>query len=46
VRRFLRHPQFNTIAKRMCVVARAHHDGIHFWRRGAQALQSAPWPTP
>lgn len=31
VRRFLRHPRSNTKASRMGVVARAHHDGIHFW---------------
>jgi hypothetical protein len=45
VRRFLRHPQFNTIASRMGVVARAHHNGIHFWSRATQAFQSAPWPA-
>jgi hypothetical protein len=45
VRRFLRHPQFKTLASRMGIVGRAHHHGIHFWRRDAQALQSAPWPT-
>ncbi|MGA2540629.1 MAG: hypothetical protein ABSG78_03585 [Verrucomicrobiota bacterium] len=43
-RRFLRHPRFNTIASRMGVVARAHHNGIRFWRRDAPALQSAAWP--
>jgi hypothetical protein len=45
-RRFLRHPRFDTIAGRMGVVARAHHDGIHFWRRETQALQFAPWTKP
>ena len=46
VRRFLRHLGFNTIASRMGVVARARHNGIHFWRKGTQALQSEPWPAP
>jgi hypothetical protein len=45
VRRFLKHPLFKTIAMRMGVVARAHHDGIHFWRRNGQRLQSAAWRT-
>jgi hypothetical protein len=46
VRRFLRHPQFNTIASRMGVVARVHNIGIHYWQREVRALQSAPWQTP
>lgn len=45
VRRFLRHPQFNTIASRMGVVAQAQHNGIHFWRQGLHSIQSAPWPV-
>jgi hypothetical protein len=27
------------------LVARAHHNGIHFWQRDALALQSAAWPA-
>jgi hypothetical protein len=42
-RRFLRHSRFNTVAKRMGVVARAHHKGIQFWRRNNQLSQSTPW---
>jgi hypothetical protein len=43
MRRFIKHPSFNSIAKRMGVVARAHHNGIHFWRRNAHRLQIAAW---
>ena len=43
IRRFLRHPRFLTKAQRMGVVARVHHDGIHWWRRPHTALQSVPW---
>ncbi len=42
-RRFLRHPLFRTKSSRMGVVARAHHDGIHFWQRKRATLQSAVW---
>jgi hypothetical protein len=45
VRRFLRHPRFSTIASRLGVVARARHNGIHFWQRGLNPIQSAPWPA-
>jgi len=44
IRRVLRHPQFRTKAQRMGTVARAHHDGIHFWRRNEASLHRAPWP--
>jgi hypothetical protein len=43
VRRFLKHPRFDTKAKRLGVVARVHHDGIHFWRRGQPGLQRVAW---
>lgn len=43
IRRFLRHPRFHTQVQRMGVVARAHHDGVHFWRRGSDALQRSAW---
>ena len=44
VRRFLKHPRFKTQAKRMGTVARAHHDGIHFWQRNRAVLQRVVWP--
>ena len=43
VRRFPRHARFNSEAKRMGIVARVHHDGIHFWQRNRVALQSVGW---
>ncbi|MDO8539874.1 MAG: hypothetical protein Q7S40_05485 [Opitutaceae bacterium] len=43
VRRFLRHPLFDTQAKRMGVVARAHHEGIEFWQRIRAGRQRANW---
>jgi hypothetical protein len=43
-RRFLRHSRFNTNAKRMGVLARVHHEAIHFWQRGNPILQRADWP--
>lgn len=45
LRRFLKHKRFNTVAKRMGIVARAHHDGIHYWQRSGAALRSAVWPA-
>lgn len=44
LRRFLNHPQFKTENRRMGTVARAHHDGIHFWQRNQPALQRVNWP--
>ena len=43
IRRFLRHPAFDTQAKRMGVVARVHTDGIQFWRLGDPTRQTARW---
>lgn len=43
VRRFLRHPRFRTIADRMGIVARAHHDAIHYWQRDREDLQRINW---
>jgi hypothetical protein len=42
-RRFLRHALFATQARRMGVVARAHHDGVDYWRRKQAGLQRAVW---
>ena len=44
IRKFLRHPRFNTNAKRMGVVARAHSEAVHFWNRGHPRLQRVEWP--
>ena len=43
VRRFLRHPRFQTKAARLGTVARVHHDGIHFWQQKRAALQRVGW---
>ena len=43
IRRFLRHPRFHTKAKRMGVVARAHHDGVEFHVRGQTKRTHLPW---
>ncbi len=43
IRRFLRHPRFQTKAQRMGVAARVHHDGVQFWQRNRAALQRAGW---
>lgn len=43
LRRFLKHPRFNTQARRMGIVARVHHEGVDFWQRNRAALQSARW---
>lgn len=42
-RRFARHPRFDTIAKRMGVVARVHSGGIEFWRQGERQTRHAEW---
>ena len=44
LRRFLNHPRFKTETQRMGTVARAHHDGIHFWQRNHPTLQRVDWP--
>ena len=43
IRRFLRHPLFDTKTKRLGVVARVHGDGVRWWRRKPRSPQSAPW---
>ncbi len=43
IRRFIRHPVFNTQAKRMGVVARAHAGGILYWRVERRSLQTVQW---
>ncbi len=43
IRRFLRHREFNTQAKRMGLVARIHADGVMCWRIGEPSPQSLSW---
>src|SRR5437763_13436674 len=38
IRLFLKHPAFNTQAKRLGVVARVRSSGIQFWRKGQNGL--------
>ena len=42
-RRFLRHPQFDSIAKRMGVVAELRYQRILVWRRGVRARMAVEW---
>jgi hypothetical protein len=44
IRRFLKHPQFDTQAKRMGTVARVHKEGVQRWRIGRHTPESFPWP--
>lgn len=45
IRRFLRHPAFDSQAGRMGMVARVHAKGVLFWRRGRRLPQSVSWPA-
>jgi hypothetical protein len=42
-RRLLRHPQFNTQAKRMGIIARASASGIKFWQIRKQRESHVSW---
>ena len=42
-RRFLKHPQFNSVAKRMGVVAEVRYERILVWSRGVRARESFAW---
>ena len=44
IRRFLRHPAFDTHAKRMGAVIRVHAGGLSCWRIGQRVQDSLPWP--
>ncbi|MEX2262023.1 MAG: hypothetical protein WD696_08720 [Bryobacteraceae bacterium] len=46
VRRFLRHPDFDTQAKRMGRVVRVSHAGLAVWRLRAQAEIHTVWSRP
>ena len=43
IRRFLKHPAFDTQAKRMGTVARVHADGLLYWWVAESAPRSAAW---
>jgi hypothetical protein len=43
IRRFLRHPAFNTQAKRMGPVVRVHAGGLSCWRIGRRVQDPLPW---
>jgi hypothetical protein len=43
IRRLLRHPAFNTHAKRLGKVLRVSHAGIRVWRLGAEAGEAVAW---
>lgn len=40
IRYFLKHPAFNTQARRMGIVARVSAGGVQFWRKGQSRLQT------
>ena len=43
LRRFLRHPGFNSKAKRLGVVVLASHQGLRVWRLGKSETEAADW---
>ena len=43
IRRFLKHPAFNTQAKRLGIVARVRVAGVQFWRKGQPGLHRVEW---
>ncbi len=43
IRRYLRHPAFDTQAKRMGLVVRVHAAGVEYWRAGKGASEAVPW---
>jgi hypothetical protein len=45
IRRFLRHPSFDTQAKRLGGVARVHAGGVICWRAKQRAPLSVTWPA-
>jgi hypothetical protein len=44
IRRFLRHPQFQTQANRKGKIIRASHRGMTLWRLHSHEEESAGWP--
>ena len=45
IRRFLRHPAFNTRAKRMGKVIRVTHTGMRIWKLHAEKEERLVWPS-
>ena len=45
IRRFLRHPAFNTQAKRMAKVIRVTHTGMRIWQPHAEQEDELMWPV-
>ena len=43
-RRFLRHPRFHSVAKRMGLVAEVRYERILVWKRGTRGRESITWP--
>ncbi len=43
IRRFLKHPAFDTQAKRLGIVARVSSGGVQSWRKGRAALETVEW---
>jgi hypothetical protein len=43
IRRFLRHPTFDTTAKRLGIVAKVQISGVQFWNKGRPGLRFAEW---
>jgi len=43
IRRFLKHPAFNTQARRLGIVARVSAGGVQLWRKGEIRLQTFQW---
>jgi hypothetical protein len=43
LRRYLRHPGFNTHAKRMGCVVRVNAVGIVYWKKGQEQEESVSW---
>lgn len=43
IRRLLRHPSFNTVAKRLGNVVRVSKGGLHAWRMNAEVEEMIGW---
>jgi hypothetical protein len=43
IRRFLRHPAFDTTVKRLGIVARVRTNGVQFWKKGRRQLRLVGW---
>lgn len=44
IRRLLKHPSFDTLAKRLGKVVRVSPSGLHVWRLNAQSEEHIAWP--